>query len=169
MKGVVIPLRSKTLALTLAFVLFALVLAQDTAALAQELPPFPILYGGRALVDGEPVAEETRLVARVGDYETWTTVEKDGAYRNLLVSPPSREYFYVPVTFHAMGLTADEQDVFLPAGAPIFKDVGFDLRFSRPSDGFFQLWMAVAAGVMLVVLAGWFGLRKRYGRGQDDG
>ena len=162
MKGLLIPLPSKVSTLPLAFALFVLVLAHDTVALAQDMPPFPILYGGRALMDGKPVAEGTRLVARVGDYQTETTVEKNGAYRNLLVSPPSREYFYVPVTFHAAGLTAEERDVFLPAGAPVFKDIGFDLHFSRPGDGLFRLWMAIGGGVILVALVGWFGLRKRW-------
>ena len=119
-------------ALGLAFVLCVLLLAQGSPALAQDIPPFPVLYGGRALLNGEPLPEGTRLVARVRDYETWTFVERDGTYRNLLVGPPSRDYFNAPVTFHLLGLRAEEQDVFQPAGAPIFKDVGFDLHFSGP-------------------------------------
>ena len=190
----------KDSALILALAVCVLLLAQGGPALAQEIPPFPILYGGRALVDGEPLPEGTRLVARVGDYETWTTVEQSGAYRNLLVAPLSREYHYVPVTFHALEMVAEERDVFLPSGAPIFKDIGFDLHFSRPvvepspqptpsprptsspqptpsptaaptppapqaGDGNANastvLSVAIGAGVVLVVVAGWFGLRRR--------
>ena len=66
------------------------------------------------------------------------------------------------MTFHAAGLTAEERDVFLPAGAPVFKDIGFDLYFSRPGDGLFRLWIAIGGGVILVALVGWFGLRKRW-------
>lgn len=98
-------------------------------ALAQDYPPFPILYGGIALADGVPLTHGTRLVARVGDYETWTTVEDNGRYRNLLVAPPDDSYYYKVITFHALGGDALEKDVFLPIGAPVFKDVGFDLDF----------------------------------------
>ena len=159
-------MRIKDSALTLAFALGFLAFAQGAVALAQEPPPFPILYGGRALMDGEPLAEGTTLVARVGDYETETTVERNGVYRNLLVSPTGPEYFYAPVTFHAMGATAEEGDVFLPASTPVFKDVGFDLHFRSQEDkgGLFQPWMAIVASVPVVVLAGWVGARRRWKR-----
>ncbi|MBI4200549.1 MAG: hypothetical protein HY535_08785 [Chloroflexi bacterium] len=100
---------------------------------AQEPPPFPILYAGWAHVDGEPLPEGSRLVARVKDYEIWTTVEKDGFYRNLVVGPPSKEYYGQTITFHALGLAAQEQDVFLTADGPVFKvpPRPFNLRFPR--------------------------------------
>ena len=108
-----------------------LVVAIEAQERPPELPPFPILYGGRALLDGEPLAEGTRLVARVGNYEKEVAVEEDGHYRNLLVSPPSGDYFNERVTFHALGLTAAEEDVFLRTAGPVFKDVGFDIHFTQ--------------------------------------
>ena len=71
-------------------------------------------------MDGQPLPEGTRLEARIRDYVTWTFVLQDGNYRSLLVGPPNRDYYLGTVTFHALGVTAQEQDVFRPAGAPVF-------------------------------------------------
>ena len=137
------------------------VLAMGTA-LAQDHLPFPILYGGIALADGEPFPEGTRLVARVGDHETWTTVEENGRYRNLLVGPPDNGYYYKEITFHALGRDAVEKDVFLPANAPAFKDVGFDLHFPTnqesavsvtPSDPTWTAPLLIILGVTAATLA----------------
>jgi len=171
--------------MVLTFALCVLLFARGTKLQGQGLPPFPILYGGQALVNGEPVPEGTDLAARVGDYETWTTVEKDGIYRNLLVAPPSPEYYQVSVTFHALGLAAQEQDVFLQTGGPTFKTLGFDLHFSRLTSGvspqptgspihetqsaqvrddgegaFSWALMAIGTGATLVLLLAWFRVRK---------
>ncbi len=129
-----------------------------------ELPPLPILYGGRALVDGEPLPEGTRLTARVGDYEAETVVEEDGHYRNLLLAPPSGEYYAQPVTFQALNMTAAETDIFVETLAPVFKDVGFDIQFTRTvSDetSAFLTW-ALFTGVLLFVAAliGWLLARR---------
>ena len=131
-------------------------------ALAQEYPPFPILYGGISLADGVPLPHGTRLVARVGDHETWTIVEANGWYRNLLVGPPDDSYYYKVITFHALGGDALEKDVFLPADAPVFKDVGFDLHFpvnlgsaasESPSDTNRTAGLFIAAGLAIVAMA----------------
>ena len=249
MKGPLIRIGGGVAAVALAFIACLLLPTLGRVAQAQQMPPFPILYGGMATVDGEPLPEGTRVTARVGDYETWTTVEKNGTYRNLLLGPPNRDYYTVPVTFHAMGLTAVERDVFLRTGAPLFKSTGFDLHFLRPlaeasptptlqaptevdsggdgvsltpmaqgspepspsstptvqspaevdngdngasitpmaqsspepsasptptvqesqgvgseGQGFSIVWMAVGAGVILVALTGWLGLRNRWKR-----
>ena len=119
--------------LGLATALCVLLLAQESKVLAQDIPPFPILYGGRALLNGEPLPEGTRLEARVRDYEIWTIVQENGVYMGLVVGPPSRDYYNATVTFHALGLRAEKQDVFRPAGEPIFKSTGFDLHFSGPA------------------------------------
>ena len=95
---------------------------------AQDYPPFPILYGGIVLADGEPVPEGTRLSAQVGDYETWTNVEENGKYRNLLLGPPDDSYYGKEITFHVLGNIAIEKDTFLPADAPVFKDVEYNLN-----------------------------------------
>ena len=95
---------------------------------AQEFPPFPILYGGHVWINDEPASPGTVLVVRVGNYETSTMVEEDGLYRNLLVQPQSSDYYDLPITFHALGASAQEGDVFMQAGAPEFK-TAFDLHF----------------------------------------
>ena len=95
---------------------------------AQEFPPFPILYVGHVWINDEPAPPGTVLVVRVGDYETSTAVEEDGLYRNLLVQPPSSDYYDLPITFHALEATAQENDTFLKSGAPEFK-TAFDLHF----------------------------------------
>ena len=129
-----------------------------------ELPPFPILYGGRALVDGEPLPEGTRLTARIGDYEAGVVVEEEGYYRNLLLAPPSGVYYSRPVTFHALNMTAAENDVFVQTAAPVFKDVGFDIHFTQATLGetFALLPWVLFIGVFLflAVLIGWLVARK---------
>jgi hypothetical protein len=79
-------------------------LPQSTFAVVQndEMPPFPILYGGRALMDGQPLPDGTKIEARIDDYVTWALVIENGMYRNLLVGPPNREYFYKTITFHTL-------------------------------------------------------------------
>ena len=98
---------------------------------AQEPPVFPILYGGTVYVDGAPATAGTVIVATVGAREFHATTEPGGAYRNLLVAPPDKSYYFSPITFQLDGLTAQEQDVFLPAGSPTFKDEGYDLHFEK--------------------------------------
>ena len=95
---------------------------------AQEFPPFPTLYGGHVWINDKPAPPGTVLVIRVGDYETRTVVEEDGFYRNLLVQPQSSDYYDLPITFHVLGASAQEGDVFIQAGAPEFK-TAFDLHF----------------------------------------
>lgn len=126
--------------------------AQDDRS---ELPPFPFLYGGRALVDGEPLPVGTRLTARVGDYEAVTVVEEDGHYRNLLLAPPKGEYYGQPVTFHALNLTAAEEGIFKETVAPVFKDVGFDIEFTREARDetpTLRAWV-VGIGVLMLLTA----------------
>ena len=98
---------------------------------AQEFPPFPILYAGHVWINDEPAPPGTVLVARVGDYETSIVVEEDGLYRNLLVQPQSSDYYGQTVTFHAGGATAEEQDEFPRASGPVFK-TAFDLHLQLP-------------------------------------
>ena len=95
---------------------------------AQEFPPFPTLYGGHVWINSEPAQIGTVLVARVGDYHTNTVVDEEGRYRNLLVQPPSSDYYGLPITFHAFEATAQESETFLKSGAPEFK-TAFDLHF----------------------------------------
>ncbi|MBI4197808.1 MAG: hypothetical protein HY533_01695, partial [Chloroflexi bacterium] len=105
--------------------------AAAVPALAQEPPVFPILYGGTAYVNGQPAPEGAVLVVKVGDWQNRTTVERNGTYHGLMAAPPTKEYYSRPITFHLEEMTAQEQDVFLPAGEPIFKDRVYDLHFSR--------------------------------------
>ncbi len=166
------------------WVAFELLMASGTVA-AQSMPPYPVLYGGRALLNGQPLPAGTRLEARIRDYQTWTIVEEGGVYRNLLVAPLSSDYYYGTVTFYALGLKAVEEDVFKPAGAPVFKATEYDLHFTGlaavPSPGAAAtgtvspvldrgagapgMWVAgLAVGVGLVVaivMAVWLLVRRR--------
>lgn len=72
-------------------------------ALAQTaLPPWPLLYEGTVLQDGDPA--EGTVFARVGDWESHHVPVKNGAFRCadpcLIVGPPSFDYIGEPVTFH---------------------------------------------------------------------
>ena len=110
---------------------------------AGDMPPFPFLYGGQALVGDEPIPEGTILFAKVGGYQTWTAVEKDGNYRNLLVAPPNAQYYNMPVTFHVMDTVAAEHDVFSSGSAPVFKSQSFDLHFPQSAlDYISELYVA---------------------------
>ena len=144
-------------------------LALMSTASGQEPPPFPILYGGRVFLDGEPAPPGTNLVARVDDYEASTVVEEDGHYRNLLVAPPSRRYFEMPVAFHVRGVIARERDVFLTRDEPLFKATGgaaFDLHFEQEggSGGLVVPLLLGAAAVAVVGVAGVLVVRRVRGR-----
>ncbi|MCL0044199.1 hypothetical protein M1N24_01560, partial [Dehalococcoidia bacterium] len=81
--------------------------------------------------------------AKVGAYQTWTVVEKDGNYRNLLVAPPNAQYYNMPVTFHVMDTVATEHDVFSSGSAPVFKSQSFDLHFPQSAlDYINELYVA---------------------------
>ena len=72
-------------------------------ALAQTaFPPWPLLYEGTVLQDGDPA--EGTVFARVGDWESHHVPVKNGAFRCadpcLIVGPPSFDYIGEPVTFH---------------------------------------------------------------------
>lgn len=95
---------------------------------------FPILYGGAVFIDGAPAPEGTVVTARVGDWQNQTTVQGNSRYYGLLVAPPTSAYYRTIITFHVEGMTAAEQDLFLPAGGPTFKDSGYDLHFVRPQQ-----------------------------------
>lgn len=107
------------------FCLFIMV----TGAFAQQALIYPILYGGTAYVDGQPAPEGATIVAKVGDKEYTAVVQQNGAYLGLLVAPPDKSYYLMPITFHLDGMTATETDVFLPANAPTFKDTGYNVHF----------------------------------------
>jgi hypothetical protein len=146
----------------IAFLILPVAYAQEGPP---EVPPFPTLYGGRALVDGEPLPDGTRLTARIGDYETVVVVEEEGYYRNLLLAPPSGDYYSRAVTFHALNMTAAENDVFVQTAAPVFKDVGFDIHFTQATLGgtfaFFPWVLFIGVFLFLAVLIGWLAARKR--------
>ena len=98
-------------ALALALAIAALL--GGNAALAQDqdqdrsIPPWPILFQGTALLNGEPV-QEGALTVRVGDWESPRPVPvSDGVFECgaacLIAGPPSLAYLDLPVTFHLDG------------------------------------------------------------------
>ena len=105
---------------------------------AQELPPYPILYGGTVVINGELAPPGTQVSARVGDYVTDVLVEENGGYRNLLLQPPRSEYYGLEITFHVLGALAEERDTFVQSGGPMFKHTGlsaFNLTFTVVTQG----------------------------------
>lgn len=105
---------------------------------AQELPTYPILYGGTVVINGELAPPGTQLSAKVGDYATDVLVEENGGYRNLLLQPPRSEYYGLEVTFHVLGALAEERDIYVQSGGPMFKHSGlsaFNLNFTVVTQG----------------------------------
>ena len=94
-------------ALTLALAIAALLGGNATLAQDQSIPPWPILFQGTALLNGEPV-QEGALTVRVGDWESPIPVPvRDGVFdcgaACLIAGPPSLAYLDLPVTFHLDG------------------------------------------------------------------
>ena len=94
-------------ALTLALAVAALLGGNAALAQDQSIPPWPILFQGTALLNGEPVQEGT-LTVRVGDWESpRPTPVSDGIFdcgaACLIAGPPSLAYLDLPVTFHLDG------------------------------------------------------------------
>ena len=94
-------------ALTLALAVAALLGGNAALAQDQSIPPWPILFQGTALLNGEPVQEGT-LTVRVGDWESpRPTPVSDGVFECgtacLIAGPPSLAYLDLPVTFHLDG------------------------------------------------------------------
>ena len=107
-------------------VAFAVAL-QDTA-LAQQIPPLPIIYSGTATAGGKPVPDGFLILARVGAYEALPVAVKDGRYAALTVGPPSADFQGKEITFHLEGVQAQETDTFRVLGLPVIKG-NFDLTF----------------------------------------
>ena len=94
-------------ALTLALAVAALLGGNAALAQDQSIPPWPILFQGTALLNGEPV-QEGALTVRVGDWESPKPVPvSDGVFECgtacLIAGPPSLAYLDLPVTFHLDG------------------------------------------------------------------
>ena len=93
-------------ALALALGIAAL-LGGNTALAQSSIAPWPILFQGTALLNGEPVQEGT-LTVRVGDWESPKPVPvRNGVFmcgdECLIAGPPSLAYLDQPVTFHLNG------------------------------------------------------------------
>ena len=94
-------------ALALALAVAALLGGNAALAQDQSIPPWPILFQGTALLNGEPVQEGT-LTVRVGDWESPIPVPvRDGVFdcgaACLIAGPPSLAYLDLSVTFHLDG------------------------------------------------------------------
>jgi hypothetical protein len=73
--------------------------AQDTA---KGPPPFPLLFEGSAILDGEAVASG-ELTVRIGDWESRPVAVADGRFvcsdPCLIAGPPNEDYIGLAVTF----------------------------------------------------------------------
>ena len=86
--------------------------AAASAVRAQEQPVRPTTYNGSLMVDGQPVPDGLRVVARIEDYETTSVFSKDGRYQGLVVQPPMQRYVGKTVTFHVEDVEANESEPF---------------------------------------------------------
>ena len=99
-------------------------------ALSSQQPhPFPIVYGGRAFIDGQPTLDGTRIVGRVDGFETHPVFVENGQYRNLVIQPPDRSYFDKTITFHAGEARARETGLFREMSSPDVQSL--DLHFGK--------------------------------------
>ena len=97
-------------------------------AQAQQLPPAPYLYSGRAIAGGSAVPDGFTIFARVGVYESPAVTVSGGKYPGLTVAPPNSSFQGATVTFHLGPVQAEETDTFRVLGFPTIRS-GFDLTF----------------------------------------
>ena len=123
--------------LLLAVALLALLLGSSTA-LAQEeggVPPLPLVYQqGEVYMDGELLAEEAELTARVGDWESIPVAVRGGKFEILVVGPPSVAYVGREVTFHLQGLEASQRLTFPLLAEPSFETLRLDFPARPPKS-----------------------------------
>jgi hypothetical protein len=125
-KGILWPLVA-------AVVLLAALLA-PSMALAQEggPPGLPVIYSGEVYVDGQLLAEESQLTARVGDWESQPVAVRDGKFELLVAGPPSVAYVGRDVTFHLRDMVASQQFIFPLLTQPTVETLRLD--FSLPAS-----------------------------------
>ena len=111
--------------------LAAAVFASD--AFAQAPPPFPFLYQGTAKTsDGASVPDGLQIFAMVGDYKSEPIDVENGRYRDLVVGPPSSDFFNKDIIFVLWDVEADETATFTRVGFPAFRKL--NLTFPRLPD-----------------------------------
>jgi hypothetical protein len=96
---------------------------------AEHAPALPTSYNGGLTVDGVPVPDGLKLLARVDGYESSPVITSGGRYERLVVQPDQSDIGKT-VTFHLDGVQANEMDVFSPGkSGPNYTRLIFDLTF----------------------------------------
>ena len=93
-------------------------------------PALPAVYSGTAIAGGNPVPSGYKIVARIDGYESQPVEVKDGAFRGLLIGPPSADFAGKTVTFYLGDVAAEETEVFQALSVPQLTD-GFVLTFPK--------------------------------------
>ncbi|MCH8063220.1 MAG: hypothetical protein IH861_12025 [Chloroflexi bacterium] len=70
-------------------------------------PARPAIFNGAIAVDGNVLSESARLVAVIGDYETFPALIQDRRYINLVIAPPEPSYVGEEITFLLDGVPSE--------------------------------------------------------------
>ena len=125
--------------LTLVAVLAWLATAMVTLGAApRQIPPFPILYSGTITIQEAPAPQGLTLVACVltcDRYQSDSVVtEAGGAYRGLVVGPPSSDFDSRPISFWIVNehgrIQAQQADTFNPTVRTLTRTLA--LTFTEP-------------------------------------
>ena len=95
-------------------------------------PSRPAIFNGAIAVDGNVLSGGARLVAVIGDYETFPALIQDRRYINLVISPPDQSYVGEEITFLLDGVPSEpplSSVHFLPG-----QDRTINLSFVVPSS-----------------------------------
>ncbi|MFH1485791.1 MAG: hypothetical protein ABIH46_06950 [Chloroflexota bacterium] len=77
------------------------------------MPPIPAEYSGNVTVGGLPAEDDVEVSARIEGYTSKSVEVSGGAYRYLMVSPPSSDYEGKTIEFYVGGAKANETDVYV--------------------------------------------------------
>ena len=100
---------------------------------AQELPPAPFIYSGKATAGGAPVPNGFTIRGTVGSYVSDPVAVIDGRFDLLTVNPGEEGSPGDEIAFLLGDIRADQTDTFQIAGIPLLK-LDFDLTFPKLPD-----------------------------------
>lgn len=70
-------------------------------------PARPAIFNGAIAIDGNALSEGARLVAVIGDYETFPALIQERRYINLVISPPDPSYVGQEIAFLLDGVPSE--------------------------------------------------------------
>ena len=99
--------------------LVLLILSLPVTALAQGAPSYPAVYGGTAVIDGDPVQEGTIITARINGVRVAQGVISNGNWSLFIAEPPGKIYRQRVVHFVIGDTMAGESANWSPNGGVI--------------------------------------------------